>query len=61
MKTYELPSQVLQIMTEFRTEEMQGQVILNYNEGRIESMKVIRHQRIQLDNAKPTAENRNMR
>ncbi len=58
MKPYELPPQVRDIMSEFRRSEMQGQVILNYNQGRIESMKVVRHQRIQLDKKAPTAENR---
>lgn len=48
MSSVELPDQVSLIVSEFMDHERSGQITLNFNSGRIESFKVIRHQRVEI-------------
>jgi hypothetical protein len=54
----ELPPEVTAVVREFRSERTDGQIVLNFHLGRIASMKITRHKRLDLTDAGVVHQNR---
>jgi hypothetical protein len=54
----DLPPEVTAVIAEFRAERTDGQLVLNFNQGRIASMKITRHKRIDLTGPQAVPQNR---
>lgn len=57
LTTLDLPPEVTTVVEEFRLDRSDGQVVLNFHQGRIASMKITRHKRINLTGPRKMEQN----